>query len=67
MKFVVVASGSTPLRYQWTRDGSPIVGATSATLIVQQVAASDNGATFRVVVSNAIGSVISQTATLRIR
>ena len=67
VKFVVVASGSTPLRYQWTRDGSPIVGATSATLIVQQVAASDNGATFRVVVSNAIGSVISRTATLRIR
>jgi len=63
--FSVVASGSQPLNYQWQRGTTNISGATSATLTLTATAA-DNGATFRAVVTNAFGSVTSNSAQLTV-
>ncbi len=64
--FTVVASGSTPLSYQWQRNGTAISGANSSTYTLSNVAASDSGSQFRVVVSNALGSITSDPATLTV-
>ena len=54
----VTASGTSPLGYQWLRDGLAIPGATSATYAATIVG------TYTVVVSNAAGSVTSTPATV---
>ena len=64
--FSVSATGSQPLSYQWQRNGSNISGATAASYTLASAAATDNGATFRVVVSNTVGSVTSSSATLTV-
>lgn len=64
--FSVVASGSSPLSYQWLRNGVDIVGATDSTYALSPVAPADNGALFSVRVSNAYGSVVSNQATLSV-
>jgi len=63
--FSVSATG-TDLAYQWRRDGAPIAGATTASYTLDPVSASDDGAIFAVVVSNAGGSVTSAPATLSV-
>jgi glucose/arabinose dehydrogenase len=64
--FSVAASGVAPLRYQWERNGMSVAGATSATLTLASTTLADNGATFRVVVTNDFGSVTSDSATLTV-
>jgi glucose/arabinose dehydrogenase len=64
--FLVIASGQTPLSYQWQRNGVDIPGATSSSYSLSSVAASDNGATFDVVVSNGQGTVTSASAVLTV-
>lgn len=64
--FTVTAAGTGPLQYQWRRNGTAISGATSAAYITPTLSASDNGASFDVVVSNTIGSVTSATAKLTV-
>jgi hypothetical protein len=64
--FSVVASGSTPLNYQWQRNGSNIAGANTASYTTPVLAQSDSGAAFNVAVSNAAGSVTSTAATLTV-
>src|SRR5215472_9403434 len=64
--FVVVATGSAPLTYQWLKNGEPIAGATSPTYIIAAAAASDSGAKFSVTVSGPAGSVTSGGATLTV-
>ncbi len=64
--FSVTATGAAPLQYQWSRSGTLIVGATSAVYTTAATTTSDNGATFSVVVTNAAGTVTSQTATLTV-
>ncbi|HXU77109.1 MAG TPA: DUF2341 domain-containing protein [Methylomirabilota bacterium] len=49
----VTASGAPPLGYQWSRNGSPVTGATASTFTVTNIQA--NG-TFTCVVSNAIST-----------
>jgi len=63
--FSVAASGSAPLQYQWQRNGVNIANATSPTLSFTAMPI-DNGATFRAVVSNSVGSAISNSATLTV-
>ena len=63
--FSVGASGSA-LRYQWSRDGALIAGATSASLNVPAVKLADTGSKWTVVVSNDVGSVTSSAATLKV-
>ena len=62
--FSVSASGTAPLAYQWQRNGANIAGAISASYTLSPVTTADNGATFRCVVTNAFGSVTSNSATL---
>ncbi len=64
--FTVAASGTPPLTYQWQRSGVDIAGATAATYTIPSVALADNGATFRAVVTNGVGSATSNTATLTV-
>jgi hypothetical protein len=64
--FTVVASGTAPFNYQWRRNGVDISGATGASYVLNPTAGSDNGATFDVVVSNAVGSATSAAATLTV-
>lgn len=61
--FTVAAVGSATFDYQWERDGTPIPGATGASLVIASVQASDLGS-YRVLVSNAAGSTLSDAATL---
>jgi hypothetical protein len=64
--FTVVATGSAPLSYQWMANCSrPISGATAPTLRLKSVGPLDSGS-YCVVVSNALGVVISQPAILRV-
>ena len=64
--FNVSASGTNPLSYQWQRNGSAISGATAASYTLSNVQTSDNGASFRVIVSNAFGNATSNSATLTV-
>ncbi|HET7584386.1 MAG TPA: immunoglobulin domain-containing protein [Gemmatimonadaceae bacterium] len=64
--FQVTATGTAPLHYQWRRNGTAITGATSPTVDLGTVTASDNAAKFSVVVSNDAGSVTSNEATLTV-
>ena len=68
--FTVSAAGAAPLSYQWQREAASgggfadIPGATAASYTLSAVSAADNGAQFRVVVSNGSGSVTSNPAAL---
>jgi hypothetical protein len=64
--FSVVATGTAPLSYQWRKNGTAVAGAASASYTTPAVTSSDNGAQFRVVVSNSAGSVTSNAATLTV-
>lgn len=65
-EFAIEATGAAPLEYQWQRNGSDVPGATGATYTLPAVQASDDGAVFRCVVSNAFGSDQSLAATLSV-
>ena len=64
--FSVNASGSAPLSYQWQRNNTNITGANSASYTLPTATPTDNGAKFKVVVTNAFGSVTSNEATLTV-
>jgi glucose/arabinose dehydrogenase len=64
--FRVGATGSTPLAFQWRRNGNPIAGATSSSYTRTNVQLTDNGAFFDVVVSNAFGRAVSDSAQLTV-
>jgi len=64
--FTVVATGTAPLSYQWQKSGVNIAGATAASYTTPATTTSDNGATFRVVVSNTAGTVTSGAAALTV-
>jgi len=64
--FTVVAAGTAPLSYQWQKNGANIAGASSANYTTPATATSDSGSTFRVAVSNTVGTVSSTAATLTV-
>jgi hypothetical protein len=61
----VVAAGTAPLTYQWSKGAVAIAGATSATFPLTNLQASDAG-NYAVVVTNAAGSITSAAATLTV-
>lgn len=61
--FTVAAVGTEPLAYQWWHDESPVIGATSSNLVVNNVQTSDAGSYF-VVITNAFGFTFSSSVTL---
>ncbi len=64
--FSVTASGTPTLRYQWKRNGVDITGATASTYTTAATVQGDNGAVFSVRVSNDVGGVNSDNATLSV-
>ena len=63
--FSVTANGLQPLRYQWEHTGTPLPGATNASLTLTNLQIADEGP-YRVVVSNILGAVTSAAAQLTI-
>ena len=63
--FTVVASGSAPLSYQWSKNGNAISGATAASYSIAGAQAGDAGS-YTCVVSNSAGSATSNAAVLTI-
>jgi len=64
--FSVTASGTSPLSYQWNRNGAVISGATSSTYTTPATSVSDNGTQFTVTITNSAGTTTSNTATLTV-
>src|SRR5439155_13602295 len=64
--FAVTAGGTAPMSYQWQKNGASIAGATSASYTTPATTTTDSGSTFRVVVSNAPGTIASTAATLTV-
>ncbi|MGA2864224.1 MAG: protease pro-enzyme activation domain-containing protein [Verrucomicrobiota bacterium] len=65
VSFAVAASGTAPLSYQWTFWGTNLPGATAAVLWLTNLQASQAGS-YAVVVSNLVGSITSDPASLKI-
>jgi len=65
VRFSVAAVGSAPLSYQWQKDGINIPGATKASYTIVNTQSGDAGA-YRVIISNAAGTTVSNAATLRV-
>lgn len=63
--FSVTATGSPPLTYQWSFNGTPLDGRTDASLALDNIQ-SGNAGSYAVTVSNAFGSTTSNTVTLGI-
>jgi uncharacterized delta-60 repeat protein len=63
--FSVTATGTAPFTYQWSKDGSPLSGATLATLSLANVTSAAAGV-YHVAVSNLVGTVLSTPATLAV-
>ena len=61
--FTLGVSGSLPLLYQWQRDGTNLVDATNATLVISSAKTNDVGS-YSVVVANSFGSVTSTAVAL---
>lgn len=63
--FSVFAFGSEPLTYQWQKNGSDILGATSSSYFIFWTQESDEGQ-YRCIVRNPVGEDISNPATLTV-
>jgi Immunoglobulin I-set domain/Immunoglobulin domain len=61
----IVSSGSAPITYQWRKEGVNISGATTDTLLLATIQASDAGH-YDVVITNAAGSTTSNEVTVTI-
>jgi hypothetical protein len=65
--FSVSAAGTTPLSYQWYNGERLIPGANSNRLALQKVTLSENGSTYKVVVTNSGGSITSNAVVLTVQ
>jgi hypothetical protein len=63
--FAVSATGTSPLTFQWSKNGAPIAGATGSSLTLTSAQAIDAG-DYTVTVTNAAGAVTSNAATLTV-
>ncbi|NRA81642.1 MAG: immunoglobulin domain-containing protein [Pseudoalteromonas sp.] len=63
--FSVTATSSSPLSYQWYRDGSPVLGETNSTFSITPEAEDEGGEVY-VLVNNANGTVQSNTVTFTV-
>jgi len=64
--FSVSVSGTTPLTYRWQRNNTNIPNQTNPTLTLNNIPVSENGSTYRVIVTNSVGSDTSDPATLTV-
>ncbi len=65
--FSVAATSTSPLSYQWMKNGVAIAGATRSSLTIPAAITADDGAEFSVAVSQGAGGVTSSGATLMVR
>ena len=65
--FTVSATGSSPLAYQWQKDGVDLPGEISASYTTLPALQFDNNTTYRCRVSNSLGTVVSNSATLTVQ
>jgi uncharacterized repeat protein (TIGR01451 family) len=63
--FSVVADGTPPLNFQWSFNGTNLIGATNTTLTLANVQFSQAG-NYAVLVTNSYGSVLSSNAVLTV-
>jgi endonuclease/exonuclease/phosphatase family metal-dependent hydrolase len=61
--FNVTATGQSPLAYQWRKEGVPIPGGTTNSLVISSAQTTNQG-NYDVVITNIFGSTNSQIATL---
>jgi hypothetical protein len=64
--FSVAAAGTAPLSYQWQNGTASITGATSASYTTPATTLANTGSQYSVVVSNALGNITSNPATLTV-
>src|SRR5579862_6955874 len=64
--FNVAATGTAPMTYQWSKNGTALSGATSSSYTTPAETTSDNNAKFTVAVSNSAGSATSSAAVLTV-
>jgi hypothetical protein len=64
--FSVAVTGTAPFSYQWLKNGTAVIGATSSKYTTPPTTDADNRTLFVVVVSNSAGSVTSNAATLNV-
>ncbi|HWW31550.1 MAG TPA: PQQ-binding-like beta-propeller repeat protein [Steroidobacteraceae bacterium] len=64
--FSVTATGTAPLSYQWQKGGTPIAGASASSYTTPATMLADSGSKFSVIVTNAAGSIPSNSATLTV-
>ncbi|MGA2787904.1 MAG: immunoglobulin domain-containing protein [Verrucomicrobiota bacterium] len=63
--FTAVAGGTAPISYQWSKNGTPIPGATSSTLNLSNVQTADDGS-YTLTATNSVGSTNSNPAQLTV-
>ncbi len=66
-EFRALAAGTAPLSYQWKENGVNIPGATGMSYTTPPTTEADNGDVFAAIVSNAVGTITSDNATLTVR
>jgi hypothetical protein len=64
--FTVMARGYPLPAYRWLRNGLPVPGATRASYQISAAGSGDDGAIFSCVVENAVGTEVSNEATLTV-
>ena len=64
--FSVSATGTSPMSYQWMKNGTNIGGAISSSYTTPATTMSDSGSAFSVLISNSAGNVTSNSATLTV-
>lgn len=64
--FSVLANGTGPFTYQWTKNGTDITDATNQTLVLPLVLYADNNATIAVKITNPASTITSPSATLTV-
>jgi hypothetical protein len=65
--FTVTGAGSSPLKYQWRKNGAPIAGATSASYTTHAASRANNGDAFSVSVGNGCGTTKSNVTKLTVQ
>lgn len=63
---VVAAGGLTPYSYQWFKDGNAISGATAATYTKTPTVAGMDSGTYKVVVQDGYGNIISDSTVVTV-
>ena len=64
--FTVEATGTSPLRYQWKKNGTDIGDATTSTYTTPATSLADSGTEYSVVVSNDVGTATSSVGILTV-